>query len=136
MRVVTFAPALSASEQDGGGLAVRGFPMTSAKVDVFPVEITITIVVSVCTLNGDEYDPARYLVATSPRGERLSTMKFGWRWDDNPDSPVKFRAFAQYLPFTVDSEGTYILGLYDDLDAADAAQTFPLTVTLNPAART
>lgn len=47
-------------------------------VDVFPAEITVNVVVAVYTLNGDEYDPVRYIVAASPSGERLSTMQFGW----------------------------------------------------------
>lgn len=135
MRVVTFAPSLSAVEEESGGLALQGFPMTSGFVDVLPAEITLSIVVTVCTLNGDEYDPVRYVVATSPRGERISTMQFGWHWDDNPDSPVKFRAFAQYLPIVVESEGMYTLGLYDDPDAAEAEQSFPLAIFLNPASQ-
>ena len=109
--------------------------MTSGFVDVFPAEITVNIVVAVCTLNGDEYDPVRYLVATSPSGERLSTMQFGWHWDDNPDCPIKFRVFAQQLPIVIGSEGTYTLALCEDPDAADdAAAVFPLQIFRNPMA--
>jgi hypothetical protein len=38
-------------------------------------------------------------LSTSPSGERLSTMQFGWHWDDNPDAPIKFRVFAQQSPW-------------------------------------
>ena len=135
MRTVTFAPSLSATEEEAGGLALRGFPMTSGFVDTFPSEIVVNVVVAVCTLNGDEYDPVQYIVATSPTGERLCTMEFGWHWDDNPNCPVKYRAFAQRLPLTIESEGTYILTLTDDPDEInDSVQAFPLQIFRNPAA--
>lgn len=135
MRVVTFAPSWSAVDEEAGGIAMQGFPMTSASVDVFPAEITLSIVLVVYALNGEDYDPVRYIVATSPKGERLATMEFSWHWDDSPVSTVKFRAFTQYLPIIVESEGTYTLGLYDDPDAAEAEQTFPLPIFLNTAAQ-
>jgi hypothetical protein len=135
VRIVTFAPSLSAVEEEAGGLALRGFPMTSGYVDVFPAEIVINIVVAVCTLNGDEYDPIRYIIASSPSGERISTMQFGWHWDDNPNCPVKFRAFNQQLPIVVESEGAYTLTLCEDPDAIeDDAPTFPLQMIRNPMA--
>ena len=135
MRVVTFAPSLSANEEPAGGLALKGFPMTSGYVDVFPAEITLDIVVAVCGLNGEEYDPVGYIVASSPSGERLSTLKFGWHWDDNPEAPVKFRVFAQKLPVVIGAEGVYTLGLYEDPDAGDAPlETFPLEILRNPLA--
>ena len=133
MRIVTFAPSLTAVEEGAGGLSLRGFPMTSGFVDVFPAEIAVNIVVAVCTLNGDEYDPVRYIVATSPSGERLSTMQFGWRWDDNPDAPVKFRVFAQQLPIVIGSEGTYTLALCEDPDSGVTVADFPLQIFRNPA---
>ena len=133
MRIVTFAPSLTAVEEESGGLALRGFPMTSGFVDVFPAEVTINVVVAVCTLNGEEYDPVLYIVATSPSGERLSTMQFGWHWDDNPDCPIKYRVFAQRLPIVMDSQGTYTLTLRKDPDG-DAAQDFPLQIFHNPRA--
>jgi hypothetical protein len=134
VRIVTFAPSLTAVEEEAGGLALRGFPMTSGFVDIFPAEITVNIVVAVCTLNGDEYDPVRYIVATSPTGERLSTMQFGWRWDDNPDAPVKFRVFAQQLPIVIGSEGTYTLALCEDPDSGVTVADFPLQIFRNPMA--
>ena len=134
MRIVTFAPSLTAVEEEAGGLSLRGFPMTSGFVDVFPAEIAVNIVVAVCTLNGDEYDPVRYIVATSPSGERLSTMQFGWRWDDNPDAPVKFRVFAQQLPIVIGSEGTYTLALCEDPDSGVTVADFPLQIFRNPMA--
>lgn len=135
MRIVTFAPSLGAVEEEAGGLSLRGFPMTSGFVDLFPAEITVNVVVAVCTLNGDEYDPVRYVTATAPSGERLSTMQFGWHWDDNPNCPIKFRVFAQQLPIVVESEGTYTLALCEDPDVVDGAtQTFPLQIIRNPMA--
>ncbi|MCB1289561.1 MAG: hypothetical protein KDB47_18105 [Mycobacterium sp.] len=135
MRVVTFAPALVATEEDTGGISAKGFPMTSCIVDVFPAEITISIVAAVCGLSGDEYDPVRYIIVTSPAGERVSAMEFSWHWDDNPDVPVKFRVFAQHLPIRVESEGTYTLGLHTSLEGSEPEQSYPLPVILNPNVR-
>lgn len=132
MRVVTFAPALSATDEEAGGLSLRGFPMTSAFVDLFPVEITVSVVVVVCALAGEEYDAVRYLIADSPTGERVSTMEFRWNWPDTDDIPVKFRVFAQQLPLYLESEGTYMLSLADNPDGVGAEYSYPLPVFLNP----
>lgn len=133
MRVVTMAPALSATEEESGGLSLRGFPMTSCFVDVLPVEITIPVVVTVCALDGDEYTPALYLIASSPTGDRVSTMEFRWAWPDSEDLGVKYRAFVQYLPLYLETEGTYLLSLHDTPDGGPTDYTFPLPVLLNPA---
>lgn len=132
MRVVAFAPALIAADDPAGGVSAAGFPMTQCYVDVLPAEITVSVVIGVCALSGDEYDPVRYLIATSPTGERASAMQFGWHWEDNPEAPVKFRAFCQQLPIYLDSEGSYTLGLYSELEGGEAEQTFPLEVSLSP----
>ena len=50
MRVVSFAPSLNAVEEDAGGIAVKGFPMTSCYVNNFPAQITVPMVVAVTTL--------------------------------------------------------------------------------------
>ncbi|MCW1957237.1 MAG: hypothetical protein KIH64_001555 [Mycobacterium sp.] len=135
MRVVAFAPALIATEDEGGGVSAGGFPMTSCYVNAFPAEITISVVIAVCGLRGEEYDPVRYLIANGPDGERSSAMRFNWHWDDNPETPVKFRVFVQQLPIWVGSEGTYSLGLYTHLEGTQPEQTFPLQVLLSPHVR-
>jgi hypothetical protein len=135
MRVVAFAPALIATEDPGGGVSAGGFPMTQCYVDSFPAEITISVVLAVCGLRGEEYDPTRYIIVKGPDGERASAMQFGWHWEDNPETPVKFRVFCQQLPIRVESEGIYNLGLYQDLAAAHQEQMFPLLVSLSPNVR-
>lgn len=133
MRVVAFAPALSASEEDAGGVAVKGFPMTSCYVNNFPAQITVPIVVAVTALGGTDYDPVKVIVATSPGGERVGSLEFGWHWNDNPPTPVKFRVFTQYLPMRVTEAGVYTLGLYDSLEDTDSEHLFPLPVLkMNP----
>jgi len=78
---------------------------------------------------------AAIVAATSPSGERLSTMQFDWHGDDNPDAPIKYRVFAQQLPVVIGSEGSYTLALCEDPDAADdAAAVFPLQISRNPMA--
>ena len=128
MRVVAFAPSLSAVEEDAGGVNIKGFPMTACYVDAFPAQITIPMVVSVCALGGADYDPVRVIVATSPDGERVGSLEFGWHWHDNPPTPVKFRVFAQYLPMRADAPGVYSIGLYESLDATETEHLFPLPV--------
>ena len=133
MRVGAFAPALSANEEDAGGVAVKGFPMTSCYVNNFPAQITVPIVVAVTALGGTDYDPVKVIVATSPEGERVGSLEFGWHWNDNPPTPVKFRVFTQYLPMRVEEAGVYTLGLYDSLEDTESEHLFPLPVLkMNP----
>ncbi len=128
MRVVAFAPSLSAVEETVGGIAVKGFPMTSCYVNNFPAQITVPMVVAVTALGGTDYDPTKFIVATAPSGERVGSLEFSWHWDDNPPTPVKFRVFTQYLPMRADEPGVYTLGLYDSLDEAESDHLFPLPV--------
>lgn len=128
MRVVTFAPALSATEESAGGVAVKGFPMTSCYVNSFPAQITVPIVIAMTTLGGTDYDPVKVIIATAPNGERVGSLEFGWHWADNPPTPVKFRVFTQYLPMRVVEAGVYTLGLYDSLDDTESEYLFPLPV--------
>ena len=133
MRVVAFAPALSAAEEDAGGVAVKGFPMTSCYVNNFPAQITVPIVVAVTALGGTDYDPMKVIVANSPGGERVGSLEFSWHWKDNPPTPVKFRVFTQYLPMRVEEAGVYTLGLYDTLEDTESEHLFPLPVLkMNP----
>ena len=128
MRVVAFAPSLSAVEEESGGVNIKGFPMTACYFDSFPAQITIPMVVSVCALGGGEYDPVRVIAAYSAGGERVGSLEFGWHWHDNPPTPVKFRVFAQYLPMRVESAGVYTIGLYESLDDTETDVLFPLPV--------
>ena len=138
MRVVTFAPTLSATEETVGGVNIKGFPMTSCYVNGFPAQVTIPMLVAVCALSGADYDPVKYIVATAPDGERVGSLEFGWHWHDNPPTPVKFRVFTQYLPIRATSPGVYTIGLYDSLDAAEADTevAFPLPIIRRSQIRT
>ena len=128
MRVVAFAPSLSAVEEDAGGVNIKGFPMTSCYVGGFPAQITVPMVVAVTTLGGTDYDPVKYIVANAPSGERVGSLEFSWHWADNPPTPVKFRVFTQYLPMRVEEAGVYSIGLYDDLEDTETEYLFPLPV--------
>jgi len=128
MRVLAFAPSLNAVSQEAGGISVEGFPMTSCYVDGFPTQITIPVVVAVCSAGGKDYKARKFIVATSPDGERVGTLEFAWDWPDNPPLPVKFRVFAQHLPMRVQSAGVYTLGLYDSLHESATEHMFPLPV--------
>lgn len=133
MRVVTFAPALSAEDDAAGGVNLTGFPMTSCYVDNFPAQITVPMVVAFCALGGADYDPVRYIVAHSPEGERVGSLEFRWHWHDNPPTPVKFRVFTQYLPMRVEAAGVYTIGLYETLEAGESEHLYPLPVLrMNP----
>ncbi len=128
MRVVAFAPSLSAVEEDAGGVNIKGFPMTSCYVNSFPAQITVPMVVAVTALGGTDYDPVKYIVATSPEGERVGSLEFAWHWHDNPPTPVKFRVFTQYLPMRAETSGVYTIGLYDSLEDTESDILFPLPV--------
>lgn len=128
MRVVAFAPSLSAVSQDAGGVAVEGFPLTTCYVQSVPAQITIPVVIAVCAAQGDDYNPRKFIVATAPNGERVGTLEFSWEWPDTPSVPVKFRVFAQYLPMNIQAAGIHTLGLYDDREATDTDTLYPLPV--------
>lgn len=128
MRVVAFAPALSGVVQDSGGITAEGFPMTTCYVDSFPTHITVPVVVAVSAAGGSEYNPTKYIVATSPDDERVGTLELTWQWPDNPPVPVKFRVFARHLAMRAQSAGVYTLGLYDSLDDTESENLFPLPV--------
>lgn len=126
MRVLAFAPSLNAVSLESGGVAAEGFPMTSCYVDNFPAQITIPIVVAVCSAGGSDYNPRKFIIATSPDDERVGALEFAWQWPDNPPVPVKFRVFVQNLPLTVTTAGVYTLGLYNSLDETESEHLFPL----------
>jgi hypothetical protein len=136
MHVVAFAPSTRAVLLEAGGVRLDGFPMTSATVDTIPKEITIQLVLAVYTEGGRDYDPRRYIVARSPKGERLNVLECSWHWPDNPGVPFKFRVSTQYLPLMVRSAGVYTIGLYDNPDATETDHQFPLPVVqANPLAQ-
>lgn len=126
MRVVAFAPALSAIDEEAGGVTLKGFPMTKCFVNSFPAQITVPVVVAMTALGGTDYDPSKVIIATAPDGERVGSLQFGWHWPDNPPMPVKFRVFTQFLPMRLEEAGVYTLGLYDSLEDGDSEYLFPL----------
>lgn len=128
MRVLTFAPALKAVAAVDGGVDALGFPMTSCVVEVLPLEIVVPVVISLCALRGEDSRSMQYLSATAPDGGRVSTMQFGWRWEDDPESGVKFRAFVQYLRIWVDTPGVYTLELSDSADGGNVEASYPLPI--------
>lgn len=102
--------------------------MTSCYVDSLPTQISLPMVVAVCSEGGTEYNPRLYIVATSPEGDRVGAVELSWEWPDNPPVPVKYRVLAQHLPMRIPSTGMYTVGLYDSLDATSTDTVFPLPV--------
>lgn len=133
MQVVAFAPSFRAILDETGGVKAEGFPMTSAHVSSFPAQITLPVVLAAYTQGGTDYDPRRYIVVRSPKGERVGTLECAWHWPDNPGSPVKFWVLTGHIPLTVQSPGVYTVGLYDSPDATETDHLFPLPVMkVNP----
>lgn len=128
MHVVAFAPSLSAVVDDAGGVNAQGFPMTSCRVESFPAHITVPLVLAVYTQGGTDYDPQRFIIGKSPRGETVGVLESRWHWPDNPGAPVKYRVFAHQLPLHVSTAGVYTIGLYETRDATETAHQFPLPV--------
>lgn len=128
MHVVAFAPSLSAVLNEAGGVDARGFPLTSATVDSFPAQITVSLVLAVYAQGGTDYDPERFIIARSPRGETVGELQCRWHWPDNPGSPVKFRVFAHQLPLRLPSTGVYTIGFYESRHGTDSPHQFPLPV--------
>jgi hypothetical protein len=128
VHVVAFAPSLSAVVDEAGGVNAQGFPMTSCRVESFPAQLTVPLVLAVYTQGGTDYDPERFIVARSPRGEKVGVLECRWHWPDTPGAPVKFRVFAHQLPLQVSAAGVYTIGLYESRDATETAHQFPLPV--------
>jgi hypothetical protein len=127
VRVLAFAPSASAVIEDGG-VTTRGFPLTNVYLARLPAQITVPLVLAVCTQAGSDYDPRRYIVARSPSGERLSVLECSWHWPDQEGEPFKFRVFAHQLPIAVQFAGVHTIGLYHSPDATQPAYVFPLPV--------
>ena len=128
MQVVAFAPSLSAVSNEGGGVDARGFPMTSATVESFPAQITLPLVLALYTQGGTDYDPERFVIARSPRGETVGEFQCRWHWPDNPGSPVKFRVFAIQLSLRLASTGVHTIGFYESRHGTETPHAFPLPV--------
>ena len=128
VHVVAFAPSLKADMNDAGGVDTQGFPMTSATVESFPAQIVIPVVLAVYTQGGTDYDPERFIVARSSRGEEVGLLQWRWHWPDTPGSPVKFRVFAHLLTLRLPSPGVYTIGLYESRDDTETSHTFPMPV--------
>lgn len=106
--------------------------MTSCHVETMPTQITIPLVLAVHTSGGSDYDMHRFIIATSPDGQRVGLLEFSWGWPDEPGVPVKYRVFAQRLLVGIYSPGLHHIGLYDDANGEPEA-LFPLQVfRLNP----
>jgi hypothetical protein len=132
MEVQVFAASRRAALEEAGGVSAEGFPMTSCYVDTLPTQITIPLVLAVHTSGGSDYDMHRFIIATSPEGQRVGLLEFGWGWPDEPGQPVKFRVFAQQLLVGIYSAGVHRIGLYEDPNGEPEA-SFPLPVLrLNP----
>jgi hypothetical protein len=132
MEVQAFAASRKAILEEAGGVTADGFPMTSCLVETIPTQITIPLVLAVHTRGGSDYDMHRFIIATSPDGQRVGLLEFGWGWPDEPGQPVKFRVFAQQLLVGVYSAGLHHIGLYADPNGEPEA-SFPLPVLrLNP----
>ncbi len=128
MHVVAFAPSLRAVLDEAGGVTADGFPLTSCTVASFPAQIAIPVVLAAYTKGGSDYDPRRYIVATSPERERISTLECAWHWPDKPGVPVKFWVMTRNLPMVVQAAGVYTIGLYDSPDGTATDHLFPLPV--------
>lgn len=74
MHVLAFAPSLGAVEDDGGGVTLTGFPMSSATVMSFPAQITVALVLAVYTEAGTDRDPRWHIVARAPDGARIGSL--------------------------------------------------------------
>jgi hypothetical protein len=102
--------------------------MTSANVESFPAQITLPLVLAVYTQGGTDYDPERFIIARSPRGETVGELQCRWHWPDSPGAPVKFRVFAHQLPLRLPSTGLYTIGFYESRDGTETPHQFPLPV--------
>jgi hypothetical protein len=117
-------------EQDGAINATR-IPMTSFDVDQIPLSGEVPVVLVVHARAGGDYDPQLYVVCKDPAGVRCGAIQAAWHWPDDGDKPSKYRCFSQGLPFEIESEGEYTIGVYYDADGnIEMSTPIPVSISL------
>jgi hypothetical protein len=134
LHVAALFVAGTATLGDDGAINATRIPTTSFDVDQIPLWAEIPVVLVVHARAGGDYDPQLYLVCKDPAGVRRGTFEAVWHWPDDGNKPSKYRCFTQQLPFAIEAEGEYTIGVYYDPEGhIEMATPIPVSITLTEA---
>lgn len=138
LHVAALFVAGTATLEDDGAINATRIPTTSFQVDQIPLWTEVPVVLVVHARAGGDYDPQLYVVCKDPAGVRRGSIQAVWHWPDDDDKPSKYRCFTQQLPFAIETEGEYTIGVYYDAEGnIEMATPIPVSISLteaNPAA--
>ena len=131
LHVAALLVAGSATLEDDGAINATRIPTTSFEVDQIPLSTEIPLVLVVHARAGGDYDPQLYVVCKDPAGVRRGTVEAAWHWPDDGNRPSKYRCFSQQLPFAIETEGEYTIGVYYDAEGnIEMATPIPVSISL------
>ena len=134
LNVAALFVAGTAILEDDGAINATRIPTTCFEVDQIPLWAEVPIVLIVHARAGGDYDPQLYIVCKDPAGVRRGTIEAVWHWPDDDNKPSKYRCFTQQLPFAIEAEGEYTIGVYYDAEGnIEMAAPIPVSITLTEA---
>ena len=134
LNVAALFVAGTAILEDDGAINATRIPTTCFEVDQIPLWAEVPIVLVVHARAGGDYDPQLYIVCKDPDGVRRGKIEAVWHWPDDDNKPSKYRCFTQQLPFAIEAEGEYTIGVYYDAEGnIEMAAPIPVSITLTEA---
>jgi hypothetical protein len=134
LHIAALFVAGTATLEDDGAINATRIPTTCYNIDQIPLWTEIPVVLVVHARAGGDYDPQLYLVCKDPAGVRRGTIEAVWHWPDDANKPSKYRCFTQQLPFAIEAEGEYTIGVYYDAEGnIEMATPVPFSITLTEA---
>ena len=116
LHVAALLVAGSATLDDDGALSATRIPTTCYEIDEVPLSAEVPVILVVHARAGADYDPQLYIVCKDPAGVRRGSVQAAWHWPDDDNKPSKYRCFTQKIPFEIESEGEYTIGVYYDAE--------------------
>lgn len=133
LHVAALLVAGSATLDDDGALSATRIPITCYEIDAIPLSAEVPVILVVHARAGGDYDPQLYIVVKDPAGVKRGSFEATWHWPDEDGKPSKYRCFTQQVPFEIERDGEYTIGVYYDAEGMiDMATPIPVSMTLNP----
>ena len=137
LHVAALLVAGSATLDNDGALSATRIPTTCYETDEVPISTEVPFVLVVHARAGGDYDPELYIVCKDPAGVRRGSVQAAWHWPDDANKPSKYRCFTQNIPFEIESDGEYTMGVYYDAEGMIEMSTpIPLSIMLTTAKAT
>jgi hypothetical protein len=131
LHVAALLVAGSATLDDDGALSATRIPTTCYEIDAVPLPAEVPVLLVVHARAGGDYDPQLYIVVKDPAGVKRGSVQASWHWPDEDGRPSKYRCFTQKIPFEIEHEGEYTIGVYYDADGMiDMATPIPVSMVV------